>query len=62
MADLRRQSSSSQNNTVPAVATGKDEMSRMRAELARLRDRNAQLEEKLADVLDDEGAELAAAS
>ncbi|GAA5852088.1 hypothetical protein JCM8547_000154 [Rhodosporidiobolus lusitaniae] len=39
---------------VPASMTAKDDLTRMRAELARLRSRNLKLEERLADKLDDE--------
>ena len=65
LADLRRQSTqSAPSRSAPGtpVPVPKDEISRMRAELSRLRDRNAELEERLADVLDDEAAERAAAS
>ncbi|KWU43136.1 hypothetical protein RHOSPDRAFT_5757, partial [Rhodotorula sp. JG-1b] len=57
LADLRRQSTqSAPSRSAPGtpVPIPKDEISRMRAELSRLRDRNAELEERLADVLDDE--------
>ncbi|GAA5872417.1 hypothetical protein JCM3774_004515 [Rhodotorula dairenensis] len=67
LADLRRQTIRSPAGSAPSPSptptpapVAKDEISRMRAELARLRDRNAELEERLADVLDDEAAERAA--
>lgn len=62
LADLRRQAThSAPSRSAPGtpVPVPKDEISRMRAELSRLRDRNAELEERLADVLDDEEAERA---
>ncbi|GAA5988579.1 hypothetical protein JCM10908_003627 [Rhodotorula pacifica] len=65
LADLRRQTLQPPPSLAPPYApppVAKDEISRMRAELARLRNRNAELEERLADVLDDEEAERAAAA
>lgn len=61
LADVRRRVSSPplpDSTLVAAPVASKDELALMRREMERLRARNAELEERLADVLDeeDEGA------
>ncbi|GAA6009461.1 hypothetical protein JCM10207_003790 [Rhodosporidiobolus poonsookiae] len=57
LAAFRRTSTSPTANGLAAQSTSKDELVRLRAELERLRSRNFELEEKLADALEEDDSE-----
>ncbi|BGP52330.1 hypothetical protein JCM10450v2_008301 [Rhodotorula kratochvilovae] len=58
LADARRAASATSASALVAPAASKNELVQLRHEMARLRSRNLELEERLADVLDEEEADV----